>query len=274
MKIFVLICSLLIHGFIFWGLQRDPEHTTQLKEKPQPIKFVVTTNTTQFKTKTKSTTSIKHQTTPTTYKDLFPTGNSLTTSTASNFSASTSSNAAGDDDISILPALKAFAKQVENNLQIPDALASRFNTSAAELRLVQKSAGKFTIRKVTGDPYFRALLYERISELLESPINSLELSNSHIDRVTVALSYRKVIVTNPQDAEVQIFFSGNKITFDFTKYVVDERLTVLYGGPGTIAINPIAAALLVYHQFHKEDDRDNPDLSKLRLSPAFSTPIK
>ncbi len=219
------------------------------------------------------------------YRDLLPGGSYAATTEGANQPAEKTAHNKwlrdGKPAGQLSGAMTNFARILGDYIDVPQQLRKHYANGNASVTIVAKDLRDYQIQRASGDPYFRALAFERIKDILQTNGNTDDLSQAGIQDVRVALDFRKIVVHSHDDFRGElreIKIEGHQITLAFVELVIDANLA--FGVPGEnggapgMALDLIGAAVLAYKFFNPE--RLNPNdsaLRDLRTSPAFIKPI-
>ncbi len=221
------------------------------------------------------------------YQDLLPGADQVTiTSNTKTPGNATSSKWASDGaKIQASSAIIKFAELLADYINVPDALRRHFSSGKSQVLLQAQKDKSYTLKQARGEPYFRALLFDRIKDVLASNGNTDDLEREQIASVSIRLDYRKIIVHTPSydGPRDEIRIVGNDITLVYVTVEQDPKWAALGLGfaPGTddespaMLMNPLAPLMMLYKYFQPGPAvNEDPALRELRSSPAYIKPIR
>lgn len=219
------------------------------------------------------------------YKNLLPTADA---DASAQFQVHSQENKSGskwqsdETTTKVSGAVVKFAELVDAAVDVPQALRTHFASGKAQVFIKSQSDGAFVIKRASGEPYFRALLFDRIKELIETNGNTDELTHEGVDSVTVRLEFKKVIVRNGyafHGHPFEIRVTGNDITLAYLDIVQDPKWA-MFGvaqdehGKKEYLFNILAPIAMLQQYLSPPEMEGDMTLKNLRTSPAFVKPIK
>lgn len=185
-----------------------------------------------------------------------------------------------EDDISFaarvrhLSKLTTFARDLAELVSIPSALRQIQSRGTVRLRFSRQNDKTWSVTEATGDPYFRALLYEALTSLSPNTYSLVMLSASDLESVRVVFEYRTISSVDRTAKPVDVRVDGNKIFIVVTHHEIDPKWQMLAVTPtGMPAVNLIGVGMVLAKPYLEKDPHTDIDIQKLRLSPAFIQPI-
>lgn len=173
--------------------------------------------------------------------------------------------------------LEEFARELAENISIPSAVKAIEPSGGAFLRL-SRNAGGWHVITVTGDPYFRAIIYETVSSLLSTSQALQLLSAVEYGSIRIYLSFSTVYgraqTTNPRTTNT----NANMVFINFAHKHVDAKWQLAMPGrtpkgDDTVLLNLIGVGKLAMDAIRNADPAESGDAKRLRLSPAFLWPV-
>ncbi len=173
--------------------------------------------------------------------------------------------------------LGQFASALGSRLSIPDGLKLHSPRGRAFVRLSRKADG-WHVMDVSGDSFYRALLYEILDS--QPPRGYLYRLLDGIDYPTLRIYFSLAPVwANDETAQPLVTrTSSNKVFLDFTHVHVDVKWQMLMAfnnpiGNASVVPNLVGIGRFFWSKATETDSTNDLDVKKLRLSPAFSRPI-
>ncbi len=149
----------------------------------------------------------------------------------------------------------------------------------AFLRL-SREGGIWRIKQVAGDPYFRVLLFDTVSELDPAGFPLLILSDVEYPTIRIYLSFETASPLDQTFKPILVSSESNKIRIRHAQVDVDAKWNVLAPIHDTkgatndkVALNLLGVGALIFDALKAQPPGDDADLRRLRLSPAFIRPI-
>ncbi len=173
--------------------------------------------------------------------------------------------------------LERFAKELSQHISIPSALKDLEPSGKAFLRFSRKD-DSWSIVSVTGDPYYRALLYEVLSNLSRHSHAFHLLSESEYDSVRIYLSFSTASSLDQTVKPLETKTDANKVYIAFTHQEAGAAWQMAAPqfddeGRASVGLNILGVGLMAYKAIKNDDPSEDIEAKKLRLSPAFSRPI-
>ena len=173
--------------------------------------------------------------------------------------------------------LEAFARELAENISIPSAVKAIEPSGGAFLRL-SRNAGGWHVITVTGDPYFRAIIYETVSSLLSTNQALQQLSAVEYKSIRIYLSFSTVYGRAQTAKPRTTNTNANMVFINFVHQHVDGKWQLAMPGKtpkgdDTVLLNLIGAIMLARDAIKNADPAESGDAKRLRLSPAFLWPV-
>ncbi len=222
-----------------------------------------------------------------TYSDLFPQqGPTLPEGSEAEYGSTMSGSESHDpeaDGFSFdhkaknISRLERFAKELSQHISIPSALKDLEPSGKAFLRFSRKD-DSWSIVSVSGDPYYRALLYEVLSNLSRHSHAFHLLSESDYDSVRIYLSFSTSSSLDQTVKPLETKTDANKVYIAFTHQEAGAAWQMAAPqvddeGRASVGLNILGVGLMAYKAIKNDDPSEDIEAKKLRLSPAFSRPI-
>jgi hypothetical protein len=169
--------------------------------------------------------------------------------------------------------LKSFANQVAQGVYVPPALDKVTKGGTAALRFSRGQGDNWSVAAVDGDPYFRAILYEAVRSISDNNIGLIQLSSSELNSVRIVFDFQsRTVIGLAEEMPIEIRVYGNIVHLTKIRQTNDERWQMLATSPGGgLAINLVGVAL--FGGGYLNDPRMDTEIRKIRLSPAFTSPL-
>jgi len=176
-----------------------------------------------------------------------------------------------------LDSILMFARDAYDFIYLPSQLKKLYSSGStqAKIRLVDS---KYQIVRIMGDPYFRALLFERLTELLKSNASLEKLKFDQVKQINLELVFIKQKQMNSQATKKKLLVNEHRITILFEIYEQIEAMRLLTAQSAgddespSIGINVLAPILYLVERLTDEGVNDR-SLRDLRSSPAYAKPI-
>lgn len=293
-----LATSIVIHGILIIAYRAEsPRDATP---KVQPIKFRIIEKPKQAPAPASGSAITSRQAKPhalaqkprpvtgaatgmpKTYGDLFPSVAEGVASTeradAARDAAAASFDPEGDaysreTQLRSLARLDQFAAALGGQISIPDGLKKMSPSGSAYVRLTKTAEG-WKVINVSGDPYYRALLFEVLASQPPQGYLFQLLDDTDYPTVRVFFSLVPVWVGDETAQPMIARTASNKVFLDFTHKYVDEKWQMAAAwnnpvGAGVLGVNFIGVGSYLWAKAHETDGSDDVDVKRLRLSPAF-----
>ena len=179
--------------------------------------------------------------------------------------------------------VQLFGKELIEQISIPFSLKEIVRSGEASVTFERSSDGeKWSPVSAYGDPYFRAVLYETLLNMSPLSYGLQILSRTEINSVKIYLTYRTKMSMDATRKPASVEVNGRKIflTIEYAKdydelsmFSVDE-----FGKHGeqpkvVPMINFLGIGMYAIKKASEDDLENDPELRKLRTSPAFVKPI-
>lgn len=173
-----------------------------------------------------------------------------------------------------LPKLQVFAKELAQQISIPPALLKITRAGTARLRFGRDAAKPWHVSEAQGDQYLRALLFEILNSLSPRDHGLLTLAESEYESVRIVFSFRVLDIVDQTAQPLDIQIDGNQIFLTITRQDVNDNWHALTSSPaGTPAANLLGIAIILAKPYIENDPHKDPDIRRLKASPAFIRPI-
>lgn len=210
------------------------------------------------------------------YADLLPHAGDIPTVVSK---APASTNVVSGDSASALPpGILKFSQLLADYIDVPDALRLHFSSGKSEVFIQRQKSDRYFVKRARGDAYFRALLFDRIKEVLETPGNTDELQQQDVAQLRVRLEFRKLVLRNAgafKGPQREVRVAGDVVTLAFTEVVQDLKWAMFAatpgedGGPPIGGFNILVPVLMLAEYLNPPKMEGDPTLRALRASPAF-----
>jgi hypothetical protein len=167
--------------------------------------------------------------------------------------------------------LTQFAGQLAEHISIPAAIDRIQTSGKAYARFGRGHNGVWSVVRVDGDSYFRAILYEAITQMDQNNIGMIQLAKSEFDTVRIDFEYEAIKVIGipvPKSMGTKLF--GNQILFTMRKQYNDQKWMMVATSPTGLPMLNLLGVLMLAHQ---PDSHSDFEMTTLRRSPAFLHPI-
>ncbi len=170
--------------------------------------------------------------------------------------------------------LTYLARDLAERVDVPRSLRrlSPFGIAHATLRRVDRK-NHWKATSFAGDPYFRAVLYEALTRMIELGERSdgvASLAKSELEAIRVTLEYRTTSVVDVMAKPVAVIVDGDRFTLIVThKTEASVAGAVMPIGDGKALLDLIGTVKLLQQHISKQSEKDV-DLRRLRESRAYS----
>lgn len=201
----------------------------------------------------------------------------------------------------VMPSMVRIARELSMSLTISDSIRELVGYGDAQVEIRILENGQWQLVKVSGDPYLRAHVYERLRTLKDDPLLQDASREAGTKRIRVKVRLERKLAdlgdlkSNAKDYDID----GYQITLPFEGFTRKEDEVALLpnkrikAGPATFDINPVGAQMSVdigpvnftaiatpygfgygFAPSHKDDKRREDfyrqrEIQALKDSPAF-----
>ncbi len=220
------------------------------------------------------------------YEDLFPSYAASPAHTPATAEATDSPAGTFDPEGDAIPVaeqnrnlneLETFARGLAERLSIPDSVKALTPRGRATLRLERRATG-WHVAAVTGEPYYRSILFETLAALPPRGYLFTLLDATTYQSVRIAFTLTPVSSLDTMAKPVSVSTRSNQVLLAVTHKHVDDKWQLLGAidnaeGDDAVGANLIGVGQLLWDRFHQSDPAEDLDAKRLRLSPAFVRPI-
>jgi len=177
-----------------------------------------------------------------------------------------------------LSKLESVAREIAQYISIPSSVLELQPSGSAILTFKKENYGSWEISGVTGDSYYRALLYESIASIPNrSPIIAF-LNASEYDRIRIELIVRTISELDTETKPLVTTTDANRIFIAINSRRVDPKwrfLMPIDNDNRNDAVLPDIAGIgsFLINSIRKIEPEEDPAARRLRNSPAFTRPI-
>lgn len=179
--------------------------------------------------------------------------------------------------------IQLFAKELLEHISIPFSLKEIMPAGQAKASFERKSKDDPWIAvSAYGDSYFRAVLYDALSSMNPQSYGIHLLSRTDFNTIQVYLTYRTKTSMDATRNPVSVAVNGRKIFLTFENAKDLDELMIFnvgeFNNPGKQSkivpmINWLGVAMYSMKKATVHEIYNDPELRKLRSSPAFVRPI-
>lgn len=169
--------------------------------------------------------------------------------------------------------LTYLARDLAERVDVPRSLRllSPFGIARATLRRVDRD-NHWKATSFAGDPYFRAVLYEALSRMLELGERSVgiaSLAKSELEVLRITFEFRTTSIVDVRAKPIDVIVDGDRVTLILTHKSEDSvAAAVMPIGDGKALLNLIGTVKVMQQHLTTQSEKDL-DLRRLRASPAF-----
>lgn len=175
--------------------------------------------------------------------------------------------------------LKEFAEAIRGHASIPDKIFDIQKSGRAKVMIHKVDDEKWAAVIRSGDNYTRAIIETALNSIPANSKGRIELERSEHDTFYVTFTFLTKPTNSLDKTPYTLTVRGNEIAIEVVHFedseswkVAQKALTVV--NPSAMAVNILGLAELTYDALKsKSDPRTNPDVLRLRDSPAFTKPI-
>jgi hypothetical protein len=169
--------------------------------------------------------------------------------------------------------LSLFSRDLADLIFIPSAVAHLEPKGSVKARY-SRNGKIWHVSQTVGDPYYRAILYETLNALSSQNYGVINLASSEFDSVRIFFDFRTISVSDQTTKPLDIKIDGNKIHIHVTYQSADPKWKMLTVSPvGQPALNLLGLGLVLVEPYLGTDPMVDPEVIRLRSSPAFRSPI-
>ena len=175
--------------------------------------------------------------------------------------------------------VKSFLEDLSARIEIPDGIYQIQKSGATKVHLIKGEDEVWRAELRQGDRYTRAIVQRAIAEIPENSIGLENLKNVNYRHLEIDITFNTRPTTVIDKQPRQLILRGNHATIAFYHFEDSDEWKVAQSliAPASqtaLGLNIIGLALLAKDSFSsKPDPLNNPDLVRLRNSPAFTNQI-
>jgi len=173
--------------------------------------------------------------------------------------------------------IESFARELSQRITLPRSFINLVGNGETFLRF-NRNPDAWKIKRVTGNRYLRAVLFETVNKFKDSTYLSALLEKIDYDSLRIYLSYRTVSVLDKTLEPLILRTDANKIFLTITQ--PDASSLWKMGmpidndqGDDLVIPNLIGIGSIIIDAFSNPPETKDQDVRKLRHSPAFLRPI-
>ncbi|MEZ4742817.1 MAG: hypothetical protein R3B45_10275 [Bdellovibrionota bacterium] len=177
-----------------------------------------------------------------------------------------------------LPKMSVFARKIISRLSIPRSFINLVARGEAFLR-INKDKNGWNIKKLTGNKYLRASIYEAMGEMQKSIDIANLMEKIQYTSLRIYFSYRTVNVLDETIPALDIKIDGNKIFLSVAHKVTSRMWAVAMPvendrGNDLILPNIIGIGALLLDSIRADKEIFDRDILHLKNSPAYDHSIE
>lgn len=180
--------------------------------------------------------------------------------------------------------LSQFAGELSEYVVVPEALAMLETSGRAEATYSRKKLRKGTknsfwyVKRVKGDRYVRAVIYEALEQVSKNEYAQSILNKNEYKTVKILITYDVLPDLDVTFKPFTVKIANNTIAFHYSFKTVEQAWAIAGvqenpNGQAKSYLNLFGVGLLIVDSFLDKDLSADPDLRKLRRSPAYNRPI-
>lgn len=162
-----------------------------------------------------------------------------------------------------------LANIIANGISIPEKIGMNMNNTVAKTRFTKDSNG-WSIRKIKGNRYLRAILYNVLSDLQNSVTVSTYLKFLPIKEISLSVEYKKPLGLYYTGDKNNITIFDNEITITLIRRYKSKYISFAdTGNQKSFGIDLVKTYSLIKEMISPEF---NLAVEKIKRSPAYSRP--